>query len=133
MKIRPRKRRINNRIYRDFVVDLGIVIQGDGQKKRERRIFTALADAEKFLAEKKGLRQRHGDAALSLQPEVVLRYAAVEQRLGAAGVTIEQAADFYFENHRPVRERVKLGVLLDRCVLDMERRNVARNTIATFG
>lgn len=132
MKIRSRKRKIAGRVYRDFVVDLGLVEEADGKKKRQTRSFKTNAEAERFLTGVAQLRRRHGDAAINLAPETALRYAAVEDRLAAAGVTIEQAADFWLENHRPVKERLALGALLDRCVLDMELRQVAGNTIATF-
>lgn len=81
-----------------------------GQKKRKTRAFQTREEADKFLAEKKGLRRLHGDAAMALAPDVALRYAAVEDRLAAAGVTIEQAADYFLEHHKPVKERLTLGV-----------------------
>lgn len=132
MKIRPRKRRINDRIYRDWLVDLGKVEGPDGILRRQTRAFPTQEEAQRFLEAKSKIRQRHGDAAMTLPPETALRYASIEERLAAAGVSIEQAADFWFENHRPVKERLKLGELLDRCILDMELRGVAGNTIATF-
>lgn len=132
VKIRPRKRKINGRVYRDFVVDLGFVQDAAGSKKRKTRTFKTSGEAEAFLSEKKDLRRRHGDAAMLLPQETALRYASIEERLAAAGVTIEQAADFWLENHKPVKERLTIGELLDRCVLDMELRKVAGNSIATF-
>lgn len=119
-------------MYRDFVVDLGFVKQADGSKKRQARTFADEGEAKRFVAEKSELRRRHGDAALTLAPDVALRYASVELRLASAGASIEQAADYYLAKHRPVKERLALGELLDRCVLDMELRQVAGNTIATF-
>ncbi len=132
MNIRPRKRKIAGRIYRDFVVDLGIIEEGDGRRRRKTRSFKTSQEAQKFLAEKTKLRRRHGDAAMTLPADTALRYAAIEERLGRAGVTIEAAADFWLENHKPVKEKITLGELLDRCVMDMELRRVAGNTIATF-
>jgi len=132
MKIRPRKRRINGRVYRDFVVDLGMVIQASGKKKRERRVFVDEAEALRFFEEKKGLRRRHGDAALALTQDVALRYAAIESRLARTGATIEQAADFYLAHHKPVKELLTLGVLLDRCVLDKELQGLSGKYLATF-
>ena len=132
MKIRPRKRKIKGRVYRDFVVDLGLVENDAGERKRQTRAFPTSEEAEKFLAEKSQLRRRHGDAAMTLAPGTALRYADVEARLGKAGATIEQAADYYLENHKPVKELIDLGTLLDRCILDMELRAVASNTVSTF-
>ena len=127
VKIRARKRKIASRVYRDFVVDLGLV-----EGKRRTRSFSSREDAERFLEEKKTLRRQHGDSALALAPETALRYAAIEERLARAGATIEQAADFYVAHHRPVKERLTMGEVLDRCVLEKELQGLAPSYLATF-
>lgn len=132
MKIRARTRRIAGRVYRDFVVDFGLVLAADGSRKRKARVCKTREEAERVLGEARGARREHGAAALALAHDVALRYAAVEKRLAAVGASIEQAADFYLSQNRPLKAVVSLGDLLDRCVLDMELRGVASNTISTF-
>lgn len=127
MKWRARKRIIKGRTYRDFVADLGLV---DGKRRVE--VFKTRAEAEACVAKAEELRRERGRAVAGFSSADVARFAAADERLAKAGATIEQAVEFFLASHRPVKERVTLGALLDRCVLDMELRGVASNTIATF-
>lgn len=118
---------VRGKSYRDWVVDLGMV-----QGKRRTRVFLSRQEAEAFLAEAQRVRKDHGDAGLALSPQMALRFVEAEERLRSVGASVEQAVEFFLEQHRGIRERVSLAKALDRCVLDMELRGVRGNTVGTF-
>ena len=128
MKIRSRIRTIGGHVYRDFVVDMGKI---DG--KRKQRVFTVRSEADEFLEKQKNLKKNHGEAALSLSPSTALRYAAVEERLATVGASIEQAADYYIANHKPVKERITLLALLEKCMVDKELQGLSPKYLSQFG
>ncbi|HEY3900227.1 MAG TPA: site-specific integrase [Chthoniobacter sp.] len=124
MKLRPKKFASGKE---GWEVDLGKV-----EGKRVQRYFQTKGAAEKFMERTGQEKKESGELGLTLSPADKALFLEVKGRLAAAGVTIVQVADYWFEHHRPVKERLRLGDLLDRCVLDMELRKVAPNTIATF-
>jgi len=108
-------------------VDLGRV---DG--KRVQRYFTTKEAADKFVTDSKAEKKESGDLGLGLSAADKALFLEWKTRLAESGATISQAGEYWLENHKPVKERLTLGQLLDRCVLDMELRKVAGNTISTF-
>ena len=108
-------------------VDLGKIAG-----KRVQRYFQTKETAEKFLSDTKGEKKEAGEVGLALSAADRVVFSAIRDRLAAAGVTINQVVDYFLEQHKPVKERVGMGDLLDRCVLDMELRGVRSNTVATF-
>lgn len=129
MKVTPRSKALpSGEIRKDYVVTMPMV----AGKRGMTRVFTTREAADTFLSEQKEKKRDHGNAALAILPATAQRYAAVEARLVSRGATIEQAADFYLEHHKPVKEHITLGDLLDRCVLDMELRKVRGHSISTF-
>lgn len=124
VKLRPKKFASGKA---GWEVDLGKVAG-----KRVQRYFSTKEAAEKFVGDTKVEKKESGDLGLGLSAADKAAFIEVKARLLAAGVTINQVADYWFEHHKPIAERLTLGELLDRCVLDMELRKVRGNTIATF-
>ena len=89
-------------------------------------------DAEEFAREEKGKLRLGGERAVSLTEEERILFQSVRDRLARAGAKIDQAADYYLEHHKPLREPLQLGTLLEKAVLDKELAGHRAHSISQF-
>lgn len=98
-----------------FVVDLGLV---DG--KRVEKFFRTKQEAEIYLADQKEKLKRHGHTAVALTEAERILFQSSRDRLAKVNATITEATDYFLAQHRPLKETVTIGRLLELAAIDKE-------------
>jgi hypothetical protein len=75
-------------------LDLGMVEQADGSRKRMQRYFETREEASAELAAAKSRRRTHGDAAFSLTEEERIRFTSARDQLADGGSLIDAAREY---------------------------------------
>lgn len=95
-----------------WLLDFGWVRQPDGTKKRTRTYHATQDLAIAAMNEAKNKREWHGDSAISISHEDVIRFTRAQTTLAALGATIEQAVALLIRNARVLRQPVAIHKLL---------------------
>jgi hypothetical protein len=108
-------------------VDAGLI-----EGKRRRKFFTTKKAADEYVAEEKVRLRAHGETSVSLSEDDRVLFQAARDRLREAGATINQAVEYYVENHKPLRAAVTLAELLTRATLEKELAGLRRHSLQQF-
>jgi integrase len=95
-------------------LDYGMLATATGMR-RKQVYFSTRDEAVGAMAAEKARRRAHGDSAVSFPEDLRVRYAAAEERLVAAGGTIEKAVELWIKHARTVQKAMSLSELLERC------------------
>lgn len=113
--MRIRKRFFKRLKGHRWEVDLGRV-----NGKRVQKFFRSKAAAEDYLKEQSGMLKEHGHSALALTEADRILFQSARDRLAKACATISEATDFFLATHKPLKDAVSLGRLLELAALDKE-------------
>lgn len=108
------------------------VRQADGTKKRTRTCHATQDLAIAAMNEAKKKREWHGDSAISISHEDIIRYTRARATLAALGATIEQAVAYFARHSRAFKHPVPLKEALEKCVEEKERLGNRKHSLQQF-
>lgn len=103
-----------------FVLDCGIV---DG--RRVQLAFDSRKDAEAELRERNRRRKETGRLGHAVSPSLLARLVVAEERLRAAGISIEEAVRLALQHGKAVRRRLSVRELVAEFIESRRARAVA--------
>jgi len=116
--------------WKGWQVDFGLMQQPDGTRRRVQKSFATQDEAKTAMAAAKTKRQAHGDSAFGLTEDERIRFVAARDQLAAVGGTIEQAVAAFLRTAKALRDPMKLGLALKRCIAEKTAAGLRERSLA---